>query len=716
MTRWFPWGNTSNDEKPSQQDNEVAPKDTPGIQSDPLTGQHDDAMLVDARVESIANSTQEQKHDDNLGDNTESSLHNHAEETVRVVKRPKAESDMDEDNIEYVSPSKKPRSPAPQSDAESLPPQAHETERVDSPNNSDHSTALNDTGFEDHPEPNTNLLRNLETRPITVPQLIQEVKGIYAGLVMVEKKCTEIVTQQTTNPTKLSKEQWQALIALHRTLLNEHHDFFSASHHPITKGHELRELAARYAMPARMWRHGIHAFLELLRHRLPDSLEHMLSFVYLAYSMMALLKETVPDFEETWIECLGDLARYRMAIEEVDLRDREVWSNTARTWYNEAADLSPNTGRIQHHLAVLARPNIVQQLFLYSKALVAAIPFKNAGESILLLFNPLLDQPSASTSRYQPAELSFVCAAAVLFKRRSATEFEKHRAQFASHLEGHMTRSGSRFKVQGPEFAGALFAMLMDFGNAENHLWSLLFKHQQDMKQQYCDKHAKEVDKLPKDFVVQEPELINPKRAEYWARPDIHHVQVEVPDSRLEKEVMLSDDVTSYVGPMLYKTIADVAGQIGNKNVVPFMHQILAHLHALTWIPGASIYVERYIPWDSLVQFLNTVGRSGVSYENVEHDEFPRSFGGNKRQLPEDFVMRGLMSMTTYYGANFFKPEDLVDEDERLLEQPSHQAPRVERCLYCAIQLTKLTNRWMSYDYKDKKFSTTEFIREIRQP
>ena len=112
----------------------------------------------------------------------------------------------------------------------------------------------------------------------------------------------------------------------------------------------------------RMWRHGIHSFLELLRNRLPDSLDHMLSFVYLAYSMMALLMESVPSFLETWIECLGDLARYRMAIEEADLRDREIWSNVARLWYNKAADRSPNVGRIQHHLAVLARPNIVQQL------------------------------------------------------------------------------------------------------------------------------------------------------------------------------------------------------------------------------------------------------------------------------------------------------------------------------------------------------------------
>jgi hypothetical protein len=74
------------------------------------------------------------------------------------------------------------------------------------------------------------------------------------------------------------------------------------------------------AMPAMLWRHGIHSFLELQRNRFPDSLDHMLAFIYLAYGMMTLLYETVPAFEETWIECLGDLRRYRMAIEDDDIR------------------------------------------------------------------------------------------------------------------------------------------------------------------------------------------------------------------------------------------------------------------------------------------------------------------------------------------------------------------------------------------------------------
>jgi hypothetical protein len=31
-----------------------------------------------------------------------------------------------------------------------------------------------------------------ETRPITQDQLVNETKGIYAGLVMVERKCVEV--------------------------------------------------------------------------------------------------------------------------------------------------------------------------------------------------------------------------------------------------------------------------------------------------------------------------------------------------------------------------------------------------------------------------------------------------------------------------------------------------------------------------------------------
>jgi hypothetical protein len=91
--------------------------------------------------------------------------------------------------------------------------------------------------------------------------------------------------------------------------------------------------------------------------------------------MMALLYETVPAFEHTWAECLGDLGRYRMVI---GIRDRDVWTGVAMYWYSKASDSAPSAGCLYHHLAILARPNALLQLFHYTKSLCVAVPFSSA--------------------------------------------------------------------------------------------------------------------------------------------------------------------------------------------------------------------------------------------------------------------------------------------------------------------------------------------------
>lgn len=48
-----------------------------------------------------------------------------------------------------------------------------------------------------------------------------------------------------------------------------------------------------------------------------------------------------------------------MAIEYEEVRVEKV---SARFWYDRAADKTPTTGRIYHHLAILARPCSIEQL------------------------------------------------------------------------------------------------------------------------------------------------------------------------------------------------------------------------------------------------------------------------------------------------------------------------------------------------------------------
>lgn len=60
-----------------------------------------------------------------------------------------------------------------------------------------------------------------------------------------------------------------------------------------------------------MWRQGIYSFLDLLRRKLLESLEHMLNFIYLAYSMMTILLESV------------------LSLRKLGSRGWETWDDTA---------------------------------------------------------------------------------------------------------------------------------------------------------------------------------------------------------------------------------------------------------------------------------------------------------------------------------------------------------------------------------------------------
>jgi hypothetical protein len=155
------------------------------------------------------------------------------------------------------------------------------------------------------------LIMQPDSRGISQDQLGKEVRAIYAGLTMVEAKAISLdkAKMEAAQKGPLPYKALYGLIGVHKALLNEHHDFFLASQHP-SASQGLHRLASKYSMPARMWKHGIHSFLELLRHQLPHSLEFMIQFIILAYQMMSLLLETVPSFEDTWIECLGDLSRF----------------------------------------------------------------------------------------------------------------------------------------------------------------------------------------------------------------------------------------------------------------------------------------------------------------------------------------------------------------------------------------------------------------------
>ncbi|KAM3064634.1 hypothetical protein ACMFMF_011878 [Clarireedia jacksonii] len=284
-----------------------------------------------------------------------------------------------------------------------------------------------------------------ETRPISQEQLVAEVKGIYAALVMVEEKCIEVDNKQA---------------GLAQASVSE----FSSTSSCFKVRNACKDVAP--------WDTFV---LGALRHRLPASLDHMLAFIYLAYSMMALLYETVPAFEDTWIECLGDLGRYRMAIEDDDIRDREVWTGVAHHWYSRASNKAPTTGRLYHHLAILARPNALQQLYYYAKSLCAVVPFTSARESILTLFDPVLNAENGQGQyRLPPLDTAFIRAHAHLFTNRTMDRFESAVKEFLALLDSQIGRVTKKFLEQGYRISISNAVAVLSFASKDNPIMKVI--------------------------------------------------------------------------------------------------------------------------------------------------------------------------------------------------------------------------------------------------
>ncbi|KAL4403567.1 hypothetical protein CABS03_15019 [Colletotrichum abscissum] len=513
------------------------------------------------------------------------------------------------------------------------------------------------------------LIKQPETRPISQEQLVAEVKGIYAGLVMVETKCIEVDNAQSsnneTNP-KVNNEQWQALIALHRTLLHEHHDFFLASQHPSASP-ALRRLASKYAMPARMWRHGIHSFLELLRNRLPASLEHMLTFIYLAYSMMNLLYEAVPAFEDTWVECLGDLGRYRMAIEDDDLKDREVWTSVSRHWYSKASDKAPQTGRLYHHLAILARPNALQQLFYYTKSLCVPVPFLSARESIMTLFDPHLN---GTQTRLQDIDAAFVRAHAILFSGKNTDQLSSSINEFIDRLNDHIARHTRRWLDSAYYISIALGCSLLEYGSESNHIM----------------------------------------RAIKSGRADDEDVPMEGAET-------IAGPTQKFLDALDFaaRTHNVVLKRFGDENIRPYLHVTLSLLQHLSQFPAAMGLIEEKMPWKLIALLLNTIMPTEMSLEAIkiiESEDFPRPDKGDPRPLPDDFAQRGILWVDKYYPSDWFTATK-VDDDEKYSEVASMMEERSQRCLWLGCRLAT-SGKWLTYDEEAKQFGVvSQFDVEI---
>jgi hypothetical protein len=562
-------------------------------------------------------------------------------------------------------------------------------------------TKRSDSGYQDFVDPDSQMISQdslhlrgkqrwsgialqPEFSPISQEQLAAEVKGIYAGLVMVEAKCMNIDAQKASQPNdELSTEQWQALVALHRTLLYEHHDFLMATQHPSANP-ALLGLATKYSMPARMWKHGIHAFLEVLRHRRPHSQEYMLAFIYLAYQMMSLLLETVPGFTDTWIECLGDLARYRMAIEE-DREIHTVWGGVAGRWYVKAADRHPQVGRLYHHSGILERPSL-RKFYLYGRALTSVFPFLNAKESLSTLCTPIVEDERALRKGSKSADALVICFHARGFLSQKTELVGQACSAALTMLEAQSEDSIGAF---GVPLAVTNISALLGFGSSNN-----VYRHWFDaaLNQDTLDS------KLPPGHSA------GLQSASGFTALGLDELQRPA-------EIILDFCYHSF-----NSIIRRTPRRENLPTLLPYVHVMLVFIKSLHTLRSRlssddnasntlnNILSPDRLDWSALASFLNHIAKFFPVSSRTESFASGETFPTDGIPLLEDYMIRGLVWAQWYFSPDWFK--NIEDDDgSRGLEDESKKQHRAARVQYLGMILAAESNH-LRYDPVTRQFST----------
>lgn len=185
----------------------------------------------------------------------------------------------------------------------------------------------------------------------------------YTKLILWEEKCIWFDKKQPQSKIHIPFHRWQALLAIHKHLLQEHEHFFSMSQMPSARA-AIRDVPYDYAMFNRMWRYGIYSPLELLHQNLPGSLGPMLHFIYHVSSTLNRFLEFDPALGVILYEQQGDVTRYHMAAQR---QHRKHLAGISRYWYRKAADQNPNLVESNILLQFGHTPTLFKDCFILPK-------------------------------------------------------------------------------------------------------------------------------------------------------------------------------------------------------------------------------------------------------------------------------------------------------------------------------------------------------------
>ena len=391
--------------------------------------------------------------------------------------------------------------------------------------------------------------------------------------------------------------------------------------------------------------------------------------------MVSLMYETVPIFGSTWLECLGDIARYRMALAGTEkLTDRDIWLNISRYWYNKVADKKPYSGRLLHHLAMLKRSDALQQLFLLSCSLTCSRPQKDARGSLKILFDTVISGTHPGTQKLSPSDINFIKLMGLRFQQTVDGDANALLAKFVADLDGEIAKKRSQWKLVGVYLFLIMIAALLDFDSGQSPLRQVGTRHSGSPLR---SRHSKEL-------------------ARYAAKNSARkskNFSCEAKD-QMDSDGNVTTPISFQKTCQLLSTFLTVILQrVDDRNIQPLLHSLLVFLYQIpkAYEPSAVSMIYASICWSKISACLNRLAKDHKAIISRTTDLFPQRYRDHEEPLPEDYLMRGLSWCETYFPAGWFDSPKL-DEEERAFELPSAGKARIGRLFGVAKSITTVSS------------------------
>lgn len=311
------------------------------------------------------------------------------------------------------------------------------------------------------------------------------------------------------------------------------------------------------------------------------------------------------------------------------------------------------------------------------------------------LFDPVM---TGTHGKLHAVDRALVRCHGTFFTGKGTTELEKARNEFLLSLDLAVAKGARRWLESGYQIAVSNICALLDYGLATNALVRALYA---------STKHPP----MPKIDVADELASTEPQTDSSEPQKSANADVVDL--AKCFKEVL----------QFVENTDAVVFSRLGDLNILSYLNVKLIFLHQMAILKGpggskpkisAMSYLEASFPWHLLILCLNSFALGSENPEKYKTAEFPHT--AERRPLPEDWAMRGLVWAETAFPMDHFTVNENMEEDERTFETPPMGEQRRERCLWLAYQIAQIgtsgddgtaeekEGRWITYDADAKKF------------